>query len=72
MVLREGIQWCSGWGTMLQAGRSRIREPMSEWIVLIFLILLVSLCPGGHSASNRNEYQKQKNHASGEWSVAGA
>jgi hypothetical protein len=27
----------------------------------VYLILLAALDPGVHSASNRNEYQKQKN-----------
>jgi hypothetical protein len=33
---------------------------------LIYLILPASLGPGVHSASNRNEHQKQKNNVSGE------
>jgi hypothetical protein len=32
----------------------------------IYLILPAALGPGGYSASNRNEYQKQKNNVSGE------
>jgi hypothetical protein len=38
---------------------------------LIYLILPATLGPGVYSASNRNEYQKQKNNVSGEiaWSV---
>jgi hypothetical protein len=32
----------------------------------IYLILQAALCSGLHSASNRNEYQKQKNNVSGE------
>jgi hypothetical protein len=35
----------------------------------IYLILPTALGPGVHSASNRNEYQKQKNHVSGMWSL---
>jgi hypothetical protein len=38
----------------------------------IYLILPTALCPGIYSASNRNEYQKQKNNVSGEQSAAGA
>jgi hypothetical protein len=38
----------------------------------IYLILPVGLGPGVCSASNRNEYQKQKNYVSGEQSAAGA
>jgi hypothetical protein len=36
----------------------------------IYLILLATLGPGVYSASNRNEYQKQKNNVSGEYSTA--
>jgi hypothetical protein len=32
----------------------------------IFLILPAAVDPGVHSASNRNEFQKQKNNVSGE------
>jgi hypothetical protein len=32
----------------------------------IYIILPVALGPGVYSASNRNEYQKQKNNISGE------
>jgi hypothetical protein len=32
----------------------------------IYLILLAALGPEVYSASNRNEYQKQKNNVSGE------
>jgi hypothetical protein len=38
----------------------------------IYIILLAALGPGVHSSSNRNEYQKQKNNVSGEYSAAGA
>jgi hypothetical protein len=38
----------------------------------IYLILPATLGPRVHSASNRNEYQKQKNNVSGEQSAAGA
>jgi hypothetical protein len=37
----------------------------------IYLILPSALDPGVYSASNRNEYQKQKTNVSGGWSVAG-
>jgi hypothetical protein len=37
----------------------------------ISVILQAALGPGVYSASNRNEYQKQKSNVSGEWSVAG-
>jgi hypothetical protein len=37
----------------------------------IYLIHLVALGPGVYSASNRNEYQKEKNNVSGEWSTDG-
>jgi hypothetical protein len=43
-----------GWGTMLQAGRSRIRVPM-RWN---FSSFQPQYGPGVDSASNRNEYQE--------------
>jgi hypothetical protein len=43
-----------------------------EWISSIYLIFPATLCPGVYSAPNRNEYQKQKNNVSGEYSMAGA
>jgi hypothetical protein len=38
----------------------------------VYLILLAALGPRVHPASNRNEYQKQKNNVSGEKSTASA
>jgi hypothetical protein len=35
-------------------------------LISIYSILLAALGPGVYSASNRNEYQKQKNNVSGE------
>jgi hypothetical protein len=43
-----------GWGTMLQAVRSRVRVPM-KWN---FLSFQPHYGPGVDSASNRNEYQE--------------
>jgi hypothetical protein len=43
-----------GWGTMLQAGRSRVQIPM-RWNFSSFQPHYV---PGVDSASNRNEYQE--------------
>jgi hypothetical protein len=37
----------------------------------IYLIPSTALAPGVYPASNRNEYQKQENNVSGEWSAAG-
>jgi hypothetical protein len=36
---------------------------LGEWIFSIYVILPASLGPGIYSASNRNEYQKQKNNS---------
>jgi hypothetical protein len=47
-------------GTMLKAGRSRVRDRWREWIFSIYLILPAAVGPGVHLASNRNKYQKQK------------
>jgi hypothetical protein len=38
----------------------------------IYLILLAAIGSGVHSASYRNEYQKQKNNVPAEQSTAGA
>jgi hypothetical protein len=43
-----------------------------EWNFSIYLFLPAALGLGVHSASNRNEYQKQKNNVSREQSAAGA
>jgi hypothetical protein len=55
----------TGEGTMLQAGRWWVRDPMRTLIFFfffsIYLILPAALDPGVYSASNRNEKQKQKN-----------
>jgi hypothetical protein len=49
------------WGTMLQAWRSWVRDSiMNAFFFSIYLILPAALGPGVYSASNRNEYQKQK------------
>jgi hypothetical protein len=50
-----------GWGTMLQAGRSRVRVPM-RWI---FLSFQPQYGPGVDSDSNRNKYQETS------WGVKG-
>jgi hypothetical protein len=46
--------------TMLQSARSRFETRLGELICSIYLILKASLGPAVYSASNRNEYQKQK------------
>jgi hypothetical protein len=46
-----------GWGTTLQAGRSRDRVPM-RWVFSIYLTFQPHYGDGVDSASNRNEYQK--------------
>jgi hypothetical protein len=51
---------------------SSIPDEVNEFFFLIYLIFPAALGPGVHSASNRNEYQKQKNNVSGEKIAAGA
>jgi hypothetical protein len=46
---------------MLQAGRSRVRDPMRG----TFFNFSAALVPGVYSASSRNEYQKQRSDVSG-------
>jgi hypothetical protein len=50
---------------MLQLGSSRVPDPMRFINLSIYLILPAALGPGVYSASNRNEYQKQKNNVCG-------
>jgi hypothetical protein len=45
---------------MTQARRSRIQDPTRQFFFSIYLIPSAALGLGIHSASNRNEYQKQK------------
>ena len=48
-----------GWGTALQAGRSRVRFPMVSIEFFIDIFISVALFgPGVDSDSNRNEYQE--------------
>jgi hypothetical protein len=44
----------------------------AERSLICYVILQAALGPGVYSASNRNEYQKQKNNVSREQSAAGA
>jgi hypothetical protein len=62
----RGRRLLSGYGTMLQAGRSRIRFPMKGIQFSIYIIFPAALGPKVHLASNRNQYQKQENYVSGE------
>jgi hypothetical protein len=48
-------------GAMLQATRSRIRDPMRSLNFPIYLRIQPALGPWVYSASNRNEYQNLKN-----------
>jgi hypothetical protein len=47
------------WGTMLQAGKSRARFPMSlDFLIYLRVDLPQHYGPGVDSGSNRNEYQE--------------
>jgi hypothetical protein len=50
--------WCSGLGTALQTGRSRVRFPMVSLEFFIDIILPAHYGPGVDSTSNRNWYQE--------------
>jgi hypothetical protein len=43
-----------------------LQTQLSHCISSIYLILPAALGPGVYTASNRNEYQKQRNNVSGE------
>jgi hypothetical protein len=45
---------------------------VNEFFLLIYVILPAALGPEVYPASDRNEYQKQKNNVSGKYSTAGA
>jgi hypothetical protein len=59
--LPEGLRH---YATSWKVAGSRLDE-VNEFF-LIYLIFPATLDPGVHSASNRREYQKQKNNVSGE------
>jgi hypothetical protein len=54
------VQWLRHYATSQKVARSR-PDKVNE-LNSVYLILLASLDPGVCSASNRNEYQKQKNN----------
>jgi hypothetical protein len=57
---------------MLQAEKSRVRDPKKLINFSFHLILLAALGPEFYSACNRNEYKKYKNNVSVESSAVGA
>jgi hypothetical protein len=65
LKLRIQISTMFNWGTMLQAGRSRVRFPMRSLDFSVDLMLPDALRAWGYSASNRNEYQKSSWGAKG-------
>jgi hypothetical protein len=73
-VLRMGhavALWLKHYAKSRKVAGSKPDE-VNEFFFSICLILPAALGPGVYSASNRNEYQKQKNNVSGEYSEAGA
>jgi hypothetical protein len=46
------------WGTVLQAGRSRVPLTLGSLYIPVDLILPADYGPGVYSASNRKEYQE--------------
>jgi hypothetical protein len=67
----HAVEWLGHYATSRKIAGSRPDEVNAFFS--IYLILLAALGPGVYSASNRNEYQKQKNNnVSGEKSATGA
>jgi hypothetical protein len=62
--------WLRHYATSRKVAGSRPEE-VNEFFS-IYLILPAALSPGVYLACNRNEYQKQRNKVSGEYSAAGA
>jgi hypothetical protein len=58
------VYWLRHYITSRKVAGSRL-DKVTEFFS-IYLILPAALGPGVHSASNRNEYQKQRNNVSGE------
>jgi hypothetical protein len=46
-------------------------DEMNDFSFSIYLILPAALGPGVYSVSNRNEYRKQRNNVSGDYSAVG-
>jgi hypothetical protein len=59
IIINGGRGSVVGWSTMLQAGRSRVPDPMSSMNFFSYLIPAAP-DPGVYSTSNINEYQKER------------
>jgi hypothetical protein len=57
-LLRMQDDSAVGWGTALQAGRSRVRFPIVSLEFFIDIIFPGALWPGVDSDSNKNKYQE--------------
>jgi hypothetical protein len=64
-MLTSKLSAFSDWGAMQETGRSRVRFCGVIAIFSNYLIFPAAPVPGAYSASNINEYQKQKNNVSG-------
>jgi hypothetical protein len=60
-----GVEYAVNFYYGLATGQKVIGSRPNEVSFSIYLILQAILGPGVYSASNRNEYQKQKNNVSG-------
>jgi hypothetical protein len=63
-------RWSSGYELWHKPERHGFETPWDQWFFSLGMILPDALGPGAYSASNRKEYQKQKNYVAGEQSAS--
>jgi hypothetical protein len=61
LVVKRGEMILTRWALCYKLEGREFEARCSEWIFSNYLILVIARSPGVYSASNKNEYQKQKN-----------